>query len=34
MTKVITIARRELKGYFDSPIAYIVVGVFLVLSGW
>lgn len=29
-----TLARRELKSYFDSPIAYIVVTAFLLVSGW
>src|SRR5688572_15357333 len=28
------IARRELRGYFDSPIAYIVITAFLLVSGW
>jgi len=27
--KILAIARKELKGYFNSPIAYIVAGVFL-----
>ena len=31
---VLTIARRELRGYFDSPIAYIVLVAFLLVSGW
>ena len=26
--------RRELRGYFLSPIAYIVIAVFLVVTGW
>jgi ABC-2 type transport system permease protein len=34
MRNVIPIARRELKVYFNSPIAYIVVGVFLLISGY
>jgi len=34
MSKVLSIARRELKSYFDSPIAYIVVVAFLLVSGW
>lgn len=33
MTNILSIARRELASYFDSPIAYIVVSVFVVLSG-
>src|SRR4029077_1930573 len=27
-------ARRELKTFFASPIAYIVLGGFLILTGW
>jgi len=34
MTKVPTICVRELKSYFYSPIAYIVMTVFLVISGY
>jgi ABC-2 type transport system permease protein len=34
MRNVITIARRELKAYFNSPIAYIVVGAFLLIAGY
>jgi ABC-2 type transport system permease protein len=33
MRNVMTIARRELKAYFNSPIAYIVIVVFLAISG-
>ncbi|MDF1562477.1 MAG: ABC transporter permease [Deltaproteobacteria bacterium] len=33
MNSVLAIARRELKSYFDSPIAYIVVAVYLLVSG-
>ncbi|OGF45085.1 MAG: hypothetical protein A2452_00695 [Candidatus Firestonebacteria bacterium RIFOXYC2_FULL_39_67] len=29
-----TILRRELRGYFNSPIAYIVVVIFLIINGW
>jgi len=29
-----TIARRELRSYFDSPVAYIVVVAFLLVAGW
>ncbi len=29
-----TIFRREFKVYFISPIAYIVIAIFLVLTGW
>jgi ABC-2 type transport system permease protein len=33
MSQAITIARRELVGYFNLPIAYMVVAAFLLLSG-
>ena len=32
--QVIAIARREMRGYFDSPVAYIVVVAFLLVAGW
>jgi ABC-2 type transport system permease protein len=34
MRNVLTIARREARSYFDSPIAYIVVVAFLLVTGW
>ena len=34
MNKSIAIAKRELKSYFDSPIAYIVIVTFLLVTGW
>jgi ABC-2 type transport system permease protein len=34
MRNVLAIARREVRGYFDSPIAYIVVVAFLLVAGW
>jgi len=34
MHKVIHILNKELKDYFISPIAYIVISIFLVLTGW
>ncbi len=33
MSNILTIAKRELRGYFASPIAYVVIVVFLLLSG-
>ncbi len=30
----ITIMKKELSGYFITPIAYIVISVFLVITGW
>jgi ABC-2 type transport system permease protein len=29
-----TIAKRELKGYFSSPVAYVVIVIFLLLAGF
>ncbi|MBL8949478.1 MAG: Gldg family protein [Myxococcaceae bacterium] len=34
MNSVLAVARRELKTFFSSPIAYIVLGAFLLLTGW
>ena len=34
MNKVIPIFRREMFAYFYSPMAYIVIAVFLLLTGW
>ncbi|MGQ0733721.1 MAG: ABC transporter permease [Acidobacteriota bacterium] len=34
MRNVLAIAGKELRGYFASPIAYIVVGFFALLYGW
>lgn len=34
MGKIWTVARRELRSYFDSPIAYIVIVSFLLVAGW
>jgi ABC-2 type transport system permease protein len=34
MTGACTIFRKELRGYFVSPIAYIVISIFLILTGW
>lgn len=34
MTKVLPIFRREIFAYFYSPVAYIVITVFLLLTGW
>ena len=33
MTPVLAIARRELRGYFVTPVAYVFMVIFLVLSG-
>ena len=34
MTNTLNIFRKEFKGYFISPIAYIVISIFLILTGW
>src|SRR5687767_9497590 len=34
MSNVLAIAHREIKAYFGSPIAYIVIGFFALLFGW
>lgn len=34
MENIKTIFQKELRSYFDSPIAYVVIVVFLVLLGW
>ncbi len=34
MKGILAIFRREMKSYFVSPIAYIVIGFFLVISGY
>jgi ABC-2 type transport system permease protein len=34
MKPIITIARRELSGYFASPVAFVFIVIFLLLSGF
>jgi gliding motility-associated transport system permease protein len=34
MSNVLAIAHKELRSYFASPIAYIVIGFFALLFGW
>src|SRR5262249_59031199 len=34
MSNIIAIAQKELKSYFASPIAYIVIGLFALLYGY
>ena len=34
MNTAIAIAKRDFRAFFNSPIAYIVLGAFLLVSGW
>ena len=34
MNSILAITRKELKSYFNSPIAFIVISVFIILSTW
>lgn len=34
MNKILTLTKKELSSYFNSPLGYIVISVFLVASGW
>jgi ABC-2 type transport system permease protein len=34
MRNVLAIAGKELRGYFASPIAYVIIGFFALLFGW
>jgi len=34
MSDIAAIFKREFRSYFDSPVAYIFITVFLVLTGW
>jgi ABC-2 type transport system permease protein len=34
ITNIWTIARRDFRSYFSSPIAYIVIAAFMVIMGW
>lgn len=34
MQNILVIARREFKSYFDSPVAYIVLTFFLIITGY
>lgn len=34
MNNILTIFKKELKSYFFSPVAYIVMVVFLIITGW
>ena len=34
MSNMLAIAHKELKGYFASPIAYVVIGFFALMFGF
>jgi ABC-2 type transport system permease protein len=34
MTNILAIAHKELRAYFASPIAYVVIGFFAIVFGW
>ena len=34
MRNILAIAGKELRSYFASPIAYIMIGLFALLFGW
>src|SRR4026207_775995 len=34
MSTILAIAMKELRGYFASPIAYIIIGFFALVFGW
>lgn len=34
MSGLWVVARREIRSYFDSPVGYVVLTLFLLLSGW
>ena len=34
MSGALSVMRRELRGYFSTPLAYVFIVIFLILSGW
>lgn len=34
MSKTLTLVKKELNSYFISPLGYVVISVFLIVSGW
>ena len=34
MSHILAIAQKELKSYFASPAAYVLIGFFAVVYGW
>jgi ABC-2 type transport system permease protein len=34
MNQVMVLAKKEFRSYFDSPVAYVVITLFLLIAGW
>lgn len=34
MHQIVILAKKEFRSYFDSPVAYVVITLFLLISGW
>ncbi len=34
MSQILVLTKRELQAYFSSPVAYIIMTLFLILAGW
>jgi len=34
MHQVLVLAKKEFRSYFDSPVAYVVITLFLMIAGW
>ena len=34
MRQIAVLAKKEFKAYFDSPVAYVVITLFLLIAGW
>jgi len=34
MHQILVLAKKEFRSYFDSPVAYVVITLFLLISGW
>lgn len=34
MNQILILVRKEFRSYFDSPVAYVVITLFLIIAGW
>lgn len=34
MNQILILAKKEFRSYFDSPVAYVVITLFLIIAGW